>query len=792
MQGGADVGGAGVLQQLGDGADGRRPVQLHHQRLVARGVLEGLQRQLGVGVGAHLADHGEAALVDAALGAADIQQHAQAGFAQSALVDLRAQLGRARGHEVAVLGRNARMPARRPVLGAQAGPVLHQRRAIGGHEDPLAGRVAQVAPDVQARHDGVGRHLLQRPERVVRRGRLALFADLLGQLRDGRHPGVAVGNQLVGQAQRVHALHPLGRLRRDGGPHPRLHEAAVQAQIDVGNAGHRREALVVLLVALDDLAHVVQAAALERQHVVAVGQVGIGRVGRLVGDLGLVNAGRQHVDDVDVGGELLVLLARHRAGDEDAQVADALMHRVDDGLVVRHHFAVVLVQVGDPAQRLRRRRDVVALGAEHDDGRADVAQVDADAVGGDQPGGGQAVADEQVVDDVLDLGAVEEHVPAPPFLELQVARRFGIDLGVEVVLLAPQRIGGVEVLEILHQPGAVELAVAQVAGHLGQPAAAQQPARVAHGVHVAPAGPVRQRRAGHDDGAEQLGPHRGRHHDLPAGLAVADHHRAAFGLRMQGDDFFQEARLGAHHVLDRLGVGRVRQEGGEVAGMAGAHRHADFAFGLEAADAGAVPGARVDHQEGVLLRVDRRVRGRDDAQQRVVDGAFELAPVEHQLGLHAQHIGGALGHVRQVLVAALAHHVGVQDAALPGVERVLVRAGPEIGGGMRGRGGGAVGGGAIGGGCGHGDLHCDAAAGLVGPWRPAPVWGADSGTLVGLPYYTANDVAVQHSCDRGAAPFSRAPLRNGAAMPAPRRVAIGPPRSRAAARAGRRRYGPGG
>src|SRR2546427_4003172 len=41
------------------------------------------------------------------------------------------------------------------------------------------------------------------------------------------------------------------------------------------------------------------------------------------------------------------------------------------------------------------------------------------------------------------------------------------------------------------------------------------------------AGPVRQRRTGHDDGAEQLGPDGGRHEDLPAGLAVADDGGAA-------------------------------------------------------------------------------------------------------------------------------------------------------------------------------------------------------------------------------------------------------------------------
>jgi hypothetical protein len=41
------------------------------------------------------------------------------------------------------------------------------------------------------------------------------------------------------------------------------------------------------------------------------------------------------------------------AGDEDAQVSDAVVGGVDDGLVVSDHVQVVAVQVGDPAQGLR-------------------------------------------------------------------------------------------------------------------------------------------------------------------------------------------------------------------------------------------------------------------------------------------------------------------------------------------------------------------------------------------------------------------------------------------------------
>ena len=150
--------------------------------------------------------------------------------------------------------------------------------------------------------------------------------------------------------------------------------------------------------------------------------------------------------------------------------------------------------------------------------------------------------------------------------------------------------------------GAVEDAVAEVAGERGQPAAAVEPAGVAHRVLAAHAGPVGQRRAGDDDRAEQLGPGRGHHHHRPAALAVADHHRLAVGLGVQLDHPLEERGLGRHDVLDRLARHRLGQEADEVAGMPGAHGDADLAVGLEAADPRAVAGARVDDDERPLLR----------------------------------------------------------------------------------------------------------------------------------------------------------------------------------------------
>src|SRR5262249_19551379 len=185
-----------------------------------------------------------------------------------------------------------------------------------------------------------------------------------------------------------------------------------------------------------------------------------------------------------------------------SEVANFFVHRIDDRLPVRHDLVHALIEVQYPSESLGRGRNVVALRTEHDDRRLYVAQIDDRAVRGFYRAGCEVVTDEQLIDDELDFLGIEGDVTAPPALETQVARYFGVDLGIKIVLLAPHRIRRIEVFEILHQPSAVELAVAEITGERRQPAAAEEAAAVAHRAAPAHAGQIGQGSPRDDDRAE--------------------------------------------------------------------------------------------------------------------------------------------------------------------------------------------------------------------------------------------------------------------------------------------------
>src|SRR4029078_5363865 len=99
-----------------------------------------------------------------------------------------------------------------------------------------------------------------------------------------------------------------------------------------------------------------------------------------------------------------------------------------------------------------RLGDAVTVCAKEAGRGADRAEIDARTVGRDDLSRRELVADEQLIGDRLHFAGVEKDVRAPPLLEFEITRRLGVDLGVEIVVLAPKGIGRIEILEIANEP----------------------------------------------------------------------------------------------------------------------------------------------------------------------------------------------------------------------------------------------------------------------------------------------------------------------------------------------------
>ena len=182
-------------------------------------------------------------------------------------------------------------------------------------------------------------------EQVLALYRFSMLPDLLGQREQGTHERIVFGEELVLQPQRMQSAQPIGRCLVGERPDPGLQERAVQSEIDLGDPRDRRELPFVLEVVAPERPDGVEVAPLGSHEVVAGDEIG-GRIVRVLRRHHcLVEAGREHVDQVDVAGELIMLLLRHRAGDEDAEMADRFMDGVDDGLSVRADIVEAVVEV---------------------------------------------------------------------------------------------------------------------------------------------------------------------------------------------------------------------------------------------------------------------------------------------------------------------------------------------------------------------------------------------------------------------------------------------------------------
>ena len=172
-------------------------------------------------------------------------------------------------------------------------------------------------------------------------------------------------------------------------------------------------------------------------------------------------------------------------------------------------------------------------------------------------------------------------------------------------------------------------------------------------------------------GPKSSGLHGRKHHDRPAGLAIADDRRLALGFRMQRDHALEKGGLGARDVLDRLPGHGIGQEADEVAGVAGLEGDADLALRLEAANAGPMPGARIDDDERTLILIRFLALLGDDAHKRIVHRPRELAPIHDELAAELQHMRRGFGGMLLIALAALLEDIEEEDAALPGVNPIV-------------------------------------------------------------------------------------------------------------------------
>src|SRR5262249_15882721 len=156
-------------------------------------------------------------------------------------------------------------------------------------------------------------------------------------------------------------------------------------------------------------------------------------------------------------------------------------------------------------------------------------------------------------------------------------------------------------------------------------------------------------------------------------LAIADHAGLSVGLGVERGDLLEKNRLRARDILDGLARHGIRQEADEIAGVPCLECNADFAVGLEAADAGAVAGARVDDDEGPARGVEFDSRGRNHSHETVVDRPIKRLATEDQLHVLGEYVWNRVGEVFAILIAALAHDVPEQHAALRSIDHVFYR-----------------------------------------------------------------------------------------------------------------------
>src|SRR5262245_2933452 len=265
---------------------------------------------------------------------------------------------------------------------------------------------------------------------------------------------------------------------------------------------------------------------------------------------------------------------------------------------------------------------------------------------------------------------------SPPFLERQETFGFGVYFGPDIIKLGPEGIGRVQIFEGLDEISTVKDAVADIAGKRYHPGPSQHTADVAHGIQTVPAIPIGERGADRHDRSRQVGADGSEAEDGPAGLAIADDTGFARISRMPLGHGFDEGRLRATHIFNRLAFYRIRQEPDEIARVAGRKRDSDLAIALHAADAGTVSGTRIDDDKGARCLVDDDTLRWENAFQAVVDRTRQCPSVQHGLECEPESMWHITGHIFEVVVAAPTQHVEHQHVALERIDQIFVKGVP--------------------------------------------------------------------------------------------------------------------
>src|SRR5579863_899 len=279
-----------------------------------------------------------------------------------------------------------------------------------------------------------------------------------------------------------------------------------------------------------------------------------------------------------------------------------------------------------------RRRDVVAVGSKDHNRIVYSAQISKAALAYAKGAFLKPIADKQILDDGKNLFTAEEVEAAPPTLETQKALALAIDMREQVRVFFPDRFRP-QSLEILYKPSAVETAISEVCDKVRRPGPAEKTTGDAHRIHTGIAGPIGKRRSVQDDRAGETFAIGGKQSNRPAGLAVTvkDWCRP----RVATGNGLNEPAQSMKHIGDRLALARLRKEGDEIDRIPLMQGNADFRLALEAADARALTGTRIDNDDRRLGWVETifnaDVAKASDAEERVVCRPFEPASIENEL-----------------------------------------------------------------------------------------------------------------------------------------------------------------